>query len=397
MSTVLGPAYPAEHLMIDTGTTMEATLCALLRAESVSWPGPVAVQYGRQLHACVTKHGVGPLLSRQLTTNQRPDHDEFKRWFPARQVKDAEAIELARRDHLVRVLGALAGSGVKPLLLKGAALAYSIYPSPGLRPRVDTDLLIRSSDRDICHRVLSDLGYEKENAIHGELVQYQSGYAMQDRFGIGHVLDVHWRISNTQLFSQALGYEELSSRALSLEALGEHARGPAPVHALLHACMHRAHHLHSPMTMDGEQGTGGDRLIWLYDIHLLVESMSRQELVEFAALAGRKRIRAVCRDGLLRATGCFATQLPEEVLLALTSKGAAELSEAHLRTGRIHHLLTEIRSLPSWRDRVRLLKEHLFPPMDYMFKKYSVSSRAWLPMLYLKRGVHGAWKRIQSP
>jgi hypothetical protein len=383
--------------MAEAGAATEAMLCALLRGETTSPPVPVPVAFDKQLHACVAYHGVGPLLSRQFTVGQCLGSDRLKHEFPARQVKDAEAMELARREHLVRVLGALAAFGVKPLLLKGAALAYSVYPSPGLRPRADTDLLIRNSDRDVCHRVLSDLGYEKVNAVHGELVQYQCGYTMQDRFGIGHVLDVHWRISNTQLFSQALEYEELSPRAISLKALGERARGPAPVHALLHACMHRAHHLHSPMIFEGEQGTGGDRLIWLYDIYLLVEFMSRQELVEFAALAERKRIRAVCRDGLLRASEYFGTGLPEEVLLALTTKGAVELSAAHLRTGRIHHLLTEIRSLPRWQDRVRLVKEHLFPPMDYMLEKYSVSSRAWLPVLYLKRGIHGVWKRIQSP
>jgi hypothetical protein len=294
------------------------------------------------------------------------------------------------------VLGALAKSGVRPLLLKGAALAYSIYPSPGMRPRADTDLLICSSDREVCHRVLSQEGYEKVNAIRGELVQYQCGYAMQDRLGIGHVLDVHWRISNTQLFSQALGYEELKLRAFPLKALGKHAHGLAPVHALLHACMHRAHHLHSPMIVNGVQSAAGERLIWLYDIHLLVESMSHQELVEFAALAEGKRIRAVCCDGLLRANEYFATQLPEEALLALTTKSSAEPSEAHLRTGRLRHFITELRSLPRWQDRMRLLKEHLFPPTDYMLEKYSGSSRAWLPMLYLKRGIHGAWKRIQS-
>ena len=383
--------------MNHAGTNIDAMLGALLRARSVSWPRCAAEEFEQQLQFRAVYHGVCPLLSRQLTVNQHPNHEDLKDLFPARNLKDAEAVELARKHHLVRVLSSLAGSGVNPLLLKGAALAYSVYPSPGLRPRVDTDLLIRSTDRGICHRVLSELGYEKVNAISGELVQYQSGYAMRDRFGIGHVLDVHWRISNTQLFSLALGYDELSSRALSLTALGEHARGLAPVHALLHACMHRAHHLHSPLTLGEAGSTGGDRLIWLYDIHLLVEAMSFRELVEFADLAEHKRIRAVCRDALLRASECFSTRVPGEVLLALTKKGAAEPSAAHLRTGRLHHLLTEVRSLPRWQDRLRLLKEHLFPPIDYMLKKYSVSSRAWLPMLYLKRGIYGAWKRIQSP
>jgi hypothetical protein len=60
----------------------------------------------------------------------------------------------------------------------------------------------------------------------------------------------------------------------------------------------------------------------------------------------------------------------------------------------MRHLLTELRSLPRWRDRITLLGEHLFPPPDYMLEKYAVTSRTWLPMLYLKRGIHGVWKRL---
>ena len=383
--------------MTDNGKTMEAMLCAALRAESVAWPEPAPAVFEQQLQACAASHGIGPLLSRQLTVNACPSQDRLRRLFPARQVKDAEAIELARRVELARVLKALAAAGVRPLLLKGVALAYSIYPSPGLRSRADTDVLIHGSERSICDRVLSDSGYVKANANRGELIQYQCGYAMRDRFGIEHVLDVHWRVSNTQLFSLTLGYDELSLRAVCLKALGEYARGPAPAHALLHACLHRAHHLHSPMFVDGARAAGGDRLIWLYDIHLLVESMSSRELLEFAGLAERKRIRAVCREGLLRAHECFATRLPEEILSALTREGQAEPSEAHLRRGALQHLLTEVRSLPRWQDRAQLLREHLFPPTDYMLEKYAVSNRIWLPMLYLRRGVHGAWKRMQSP
>jgi hypothetical protein len=74
-----------------------------------------------------------------------------------------------------------------------------------------------------------------------------------------------------------------------------------------------------------------------------------------------------------------------------------EYSAAYLRKSNIRHLLTEFRALPRWRDRITLLGEHLFPPSDYMLEKYAVTCRAWLPWLYLQRGIHGAWKRILNP
>ncbi len=382
--------------MDDLQAMIESSMCALLRGEPVAWPASNDSEFDARFRDCAAYHGVGPLLTRQVSLTPPGDRRVTEPLCLARELKDDVAIELARKHELVRVLSALAESGVTALLLKGAALAYSIYPSPALRPRADTDLLIRSADREITARTLSEFGYEKPNAISGECVTYQCGYVKRDRFHIDHVLDVHWRISNTQMFSRALNYGELRSRSVPLVALGQHARGLAPADTLLLACMHRAHHIHSPYRVDGVSSSGGDRLIWLYDIHLLIDAMSSRELEEFTRLAEKRSMRAICRDGLLRTRQCFGTRVPEEVLLSLSKTGPTEPSAAHLRAGNMRHLLTELRSLPRWRDRITLLGEHLFPPPDYMLEKYAVTSRAWLPMLYLQRGILGTWKRIHN-
>lgn len=40
---------------------------------------------------------------------------------------------------------------------------------------------------------------------------------------------------------------------------------------------------------------------------------------------------------------------------------------------------------------------HLLPPGAFTFDWHRVTGRARLPMLYLHRGIHGAWKRILDP
>ena len=383
--------------MSDTGPMIESWMCAVLRGESLASLGSIDADHLPGLRVHAGYHGVGPLLAHRLEALRRcgVPVEEFP--FSARDLKEALATELIREHELIRVLDALATSGIVALLLKGSALAYSVYPSPALRPRADTDLLIRSSDRDVTARTLAELGYEKRNAVSGELVAYQCGYAMRDRFHVDHVLDVHWRLSNTQTFSRAFDYQELEARSVPVPALGDHARALAPADALLHACMHRVHHFHSPYCVGGVRMPAGDRLIWIHDLHLLIESMSHRELVEFAEMAGSKNMRTICSDGLIEARRCFGTKIPREILASLAEGGAAEPSARHLRRGRARHFLTELRSLPHWKDRFALLGEHLFPPADYMLEKYAATSRVWLPMLYLQRGIHGAWKRIQSP
>ncbi len=87
------------------------------------------------------------------------------------------------------------------------------------------------------------------------------------------------------MLAAALDYGELAARAVPLPALGRNAHAIAPVHALLLACIHRAGHANAPYHVDGIASPEGDRLIWLYDIHLLVGGMSAGELDEFVALA----------------------------------------------------------------------------------------------------------------
>ena len=140
----------------------------------------------------------------------------------------------------------------------------------------------------------------------------------------------------------------------------------------------------------------GDRLIWLYDIHLLATRLPHALLKRFAQLACDRRVRKICLDGLTKAQRYFGTSLQGDVLNTLAASGPPELSAQYLDLGRMHCLVKDIQSLPNWRDRLRLSKEHAFPPVDYMLEKYQVSSRVWLPALYLYRSIWGAWKLLRG-
>jgi hypothetical protein len=71
----------------------------------------------------------------------------------------ASALDLLGERELRKVLISLVEYGVRPLLLKGASLAYTVYPSPALRPRGDTDLLVREGDLPRVAQILRKLGY----------------------------------------------------------------------------------------------------------------------------------------------------------------------------------------------------------------------------------------------
>ncbi len=60
---------------------------------------------------------------------------------------------------LMEILALLEQAGIRPLVLKGLALAYQYYPDPALRPTSDIDLLLKKSDILQALHVLARVGY----------------------------------------------------------------------------------------------------------------------------------------------------------------------------------------------------------------------------------------------
>jgi hypothetical protein len=333
------------------------------------------------------RHCLQPILYAGL--RHRPD---WEHWPPpvreelAREARRQAAVDACREAAVREALAALVAHGVAPLVIKGTALAYSHYPQPACRPRDDTDLLLRASDRATAAAALAGLGYAPMNSVSGELVSYQQIFIRGGPGPLSHVLDVHWRVLNPQRFAGLFSYDEIAAAAVPLPALSPAARAPTAVHALLLACVHRlAHH------------QDGDRLLWLYDIHLLASGLSPAEHDELVRLAAEKGVARLCVAGLSAAARWFGPTLPEARLHALAEPAAQEPSEDFLRDGarRWHLLRSDLAALDSWRMRVRLLREHLFPPAAYMLRRYGVSRRWVLPLLYVRRGLSGAAKLLR--
>jgi hypothetical protein len=375
----------------------EHLLCAVLRGTSPEWSGTGADDDINAFLGAARYHGVLQLVA-EAFRDQRP-HDSWPEeiWRACHEVSLAQAMyELAHRAEIIGVLDTLVSADVKALILKGTALAYSHYANPVLRPRGDTDLLIPRSRRRDAERVLAQLGYVRDTGVEGEFISYQATWSRSDCMGVLHALDIHWRINNSQILANTLSYEELEARATPLPLLGANALAPAPVDALLFACIHRAGHANVPYYVDGTAHPGGNRLIWLYDIHLLVSRMSAGELDDFARLAASKRIRAICLDAVQRTSACFGTPIPSRVADALGASAPAEASALYLSGGNVRQMVGNFLALERWSDRGRWARETAFPPARYMRRKYSDAANTWLPILYARRGITGIAKLIRS-
>jgi hypothetical protein len=297
------------------------------------------------------------------------------------------AFELAQRRELQRVVAETRRRGIDVLLMKGASLAYDVYPDPALRVRSDVDVFIRHADRDKVRMCLDDLGYVCEPEVSGRFVSYQFHSQRVDPHGVRHLYDVHWKIANPQRFADAIGFDDLAEAALPLPLLGPSARGIGRVHALWLACVHRAAHHYDR-----------DALVWLYDVHLLMGTLDADGAARFVSLAERTGVRLICLRALRLARDLLGTIIPPSVLASLEAAPADEPSALFLDPGvrKLDMLIDDVRVLQGWRARLTLLREHLFPDAAYMKRTYASGSSAPTPWLYARRIVSGAAKWLRS-
>jgi hypothetical protein len=365
--------------MIAAPTTL-TLLCAVVKGDDVGAPPPE--QHARLLDLA-RKNRVECLAAWRLGDAR------LGAWFGAaagelRAEARAHAVtEAVRTCELRDVIEATASiDGAGPTLFKGAALAHSHYPEPWLRPRVDSDILVSPSRIDRVFATLRALGYQREIATSGTLVISQASFSRTDRFGLTHIVDLHWQIANVQVVARMLSHDDIARRAVPIPALGPHARAAAPADAFTIACLHRAAH-----HRDSEE------LLWLYDIHLLAVRLSECEWNAVVTTAEQGAARALCARGLTLAIDRFGTPVPTCVMKRLGAGETAthrEPSAVFLSNDLrlVDGLLSDLRSLPV-RARIRLLTQHLFPPAEYIRARYHVTSRLSVAFFYARRIATG--------
>lgn len=358
-------------------------LSSILAGADVQWPS-LRMTPREFLDSCAS-HEVSALVHARTR-----DCSSDREW-PA-EVIDAlagfaraeTAREMVRCADITGAIDALARAGVRSMVFKGTALAYTVYEAPVERPRLDTDVLIDDGDRDVARRVLEGLGYTAPPYCEDLLSQFQM--ERTDRFGLRHVIDVHWKISTQRMFADVLSYREMLRRAIPVPALGTAALAPSYVDALLLSCIHPAMHHQN-----------AERILWIYDTHLLAMRAGPADLIEWVRRAREQRVAAVCAYHLGLARAMFGTRVPDGVMAGLAAAADEPSAEYLASQRRWHHeLASSIRALPRVGDRLTLVRHVLLPSPGYMLAAYGLRDKPlapWLlPALYVHRGVRGAWK-----
>lgn len=328
-------------------------------------------------------HGVAGCLADRVT-GWHPEAAE-----PLRRAALAQAMwEMRHRLILDGLLRALDAAGVRVLLLKGSALAYDLYDPPSARARGDSDLLISLSDLSAARETLAAQGFVHfyENPTADEAARLQEAWERRTSDGLVHEVDLHWQAVNAPALAHLMPFEAAWKRALSLPRLGPTARGLARDQALLLACAHRAQHRVNPYTVDGITYYGGDRLIWLRDIDLLVRALDGAEWASLVEEALESGLAPVALDSLRTATAFLGTPLPETAIARLVAApDTGPVARYLLKSDQTERAWRNLRSTPGLRAKAAFLWGQLFPSAAFMRLKYPDRATKPLPLLHLRR------------
>lgn len=337
----------------------------------------------------VKEHGFAGLLYQRVEGLSQSESKvlkgSIKTWRKIALINEATA--LVRYEAVEALLRLAKKHDVQVLLMKGLALSYQVYPTPGCRPSSDVDILVNEKDLDTIKLIFVELGYRLENSTEKSLLSFQFS-ALQDS-DTGHTLvfDIHYRISNSSQYERYFDFDSLYEKSTVIPQFDDiQAKGLSVADAYTFACVHLQGHL-----MQGDP----IKPIWLYDIHLLINKLSEEnhsQIVKQFECFDSHDLGSICRYWSDMVCQYFKTQMYEE--LRVTLSRYPDITDKQ-RSNPVMLLWSQAKYLPDNRAKLKFLKQLFIPAATRIKQKYP-GSKVWLPLLYLRRILDGFLSRVSK-
>lgn len=222
-------------------------------------------------------------------------------------LRHAWANNLTQRHRLEPVLRLFDAHRLPHLLLKGAPLAFSVYPNPGARPMDDVDLLVPLADAREATRLLLEAGGQLlQNPVppRGPRPEDPDPLLFKHGLAIGTAqqlnLDLHW-FALADCCAPGID-DGFWARRRPLPALAG-AWQPAPEDNVLHLCVH------------GLRAGPISSVRWIADVVLALRAAGPDfDWRLLLAEARRRRLVAPVRHALTYLAENFDAPIPDEEL-----------------------------------------------------------------------------------
>jgi len=135
-----------------------------------------------------------------------------------------------------KVVSAMHGAGIRPVLLKGPAVARWLYPDDLLaRSYTDIDLLVAPGQRPAAHQVLRDLGFGERSVILDWEPAHAQVWALSD---LRAVVDLHRTLHGMEHLPEQQVWDVVARNPSTCVVRGVPVDIPGPTVRALHLALH---------------------------------------------------------------------------------------------------------------------------------------------------------------
>lgn len=277
--------------------------------------------------------------------------------------------EATHRAALAQLIDHLDRARIKSILMKGTAIAYSLYTDPAARRRGDSDLLIQPRDIAAARDILEGAGWYRNADPHG--LTHQEGWRFDSAGAFVHALDLHWEPSDRAALQRVLKREDIFATCRPLPRLDKAAYCASTQLTIVHEAINQKWHEVRGYWSGDEKIIGARRLIWSVDFDLLARSLTPadwRELIEFCSDRG---IGPLVAAALSKAAKDLGTDLPAVFIEELAGQREDPAIAAYCNASDdFEEFWLNLRHAPGWRERVALLSDRGFPPAGHLRAKY---------------------------
>ncbi len=374
----------AGRTILDLPVQTREYLIGLLSGQPMS-PNGITAQEWELLLDSLQQNAVFSFLDsriRGLSPDLRPPETVTSRI--RKKALKAHLYAIRREAQLKELIEPLEASGIGVLVVKGLALAYSVYPLPTMRdPGMDIDLLVRPGQYLEARDTLISQGYRPTD-YRFELLQ---GFQFEEVFFPPTNSDYVWvelqwdlHVTTTSRAERVDGFFE---RAVTLDTPLSSFKTMSNIDTLIQAALH--------LILTHSQDM---KLSWILDVAFLARDL--REASEWEELQERSReceARLSVESALFLANYWTGLQIPEAFAdfaswpLPSQEEKSMRLAMAE-KSGRPDVMLRlYLTAEPGIVRRCKRLLRLIFPPVEYLRRVYGKSSQA-IPLLYITHWKH---------
>ena len=291
-------------------------------------------------------------------------------------------------QELERILEALGAAGIPVIVLKGAALAATVYEDIGLRPMGDLDLLVGREDITSAAETMKAIGFHRvsKDRIPGLNDLIGHAFLLMSEAQRNIAVELHWNLiegnadwrspSIHWFWKQTCEADQANNKGF----VGIDWLSLNPTANLLYLAAH----------LMLQHGLSQARLLWLFDIHQLIsnsyEEFRWSELISKANTFNWMEATGIT---LQEVHNRFMTPVDDSALASFSiqeNKKAWSFIRTKARSPETR-FLRELRNLSTltWWARVLLIFSILFPSPVHIQRQYNLRS-IWLsPVFYVYR------------